>query len=338
MAERKLKVAWLRLLPNAHHDNTTQQIDDFATAFTSSLERYNEAVQALHTCRQKEDEVWLKVQRDPAAKELSDTDKRQDGYISCVRSIIVGHAALPVDEETQAEAKECQQVFKDYKFNTREAYGAAADKIIQMRQNLLPHQAFLTSIGAWTLYEKGYQLAVEVRRLLGERAMTKGEFIKGEMRAVRRQTDLAIANLYSVIEAMLELMPSNELNRLITQLKGIEIYAKQYYLNYPPVNSNGATGADGSAEGGNNGASGSGTGNEGGNNGAPGDDDNPDIGGGTDTPGNGSTGGGSGTGGSGNGDDTGGNGSDTPGNGDDNGGSGGGNTPPPTDVTEDGIE
>ena len=40
-----------------------------------------------------------------------------------------------------------------------------------------------------------------------------------------------MADLYRVLMAMQELMPTAELNALITQLKGIELYARQYYLN-----------------------------------------------------------------------------------------------------------
>ena len=74
------------------------------------------------------------------------------------------------------------------------------------------------------------QAAQQVRYLLGERAKTKGEFVKGELKAARRQTDLAIADLYRVINAMNDLMPSAELTALITQLKGFERYAREYLL------------------------------------------------------------------------------------------------------------
>jgi len=70
-----------------------------------------------------------------------------------------------------------------------------------------------------------------VRYLLGERAKTKGETVKGELKAARRATDLAVADLYKTINAMMDLMPSDALTALYTQLKGFERYAKQYYLS-----------------------------------------------------------------------------------------------------------
>ena len=149
----QLNTAWLGELTNAHHDGTTQQIDDFVQAFETDNAKVLQKVAAVHQCRQTEDEVWLKSQRDPAAKELEKADKRQDAYISAFRYINLGHAGLP-----------------------------------------------------------------------------EGEFVKGEMKAARRATDLAIADLYKTLMAMQELIPSAALTALITQLKGVELYARQYYI------------------------------------------------------------------------------------------------------------
>ena len=92
-------------------------------------------------------------------------------------------------------------------------------------------QEFLTQIGAWQWYVKAAQSAQNVRYLLGERAKTKGETVKGELKAARRQTDLAVADLYKTVNAMMDLMPSDSLTALYTQMKGFERYAKQYYLS-----------------------------------------------------------------------------------------------------------
>ena len=46
----------------------------------------------------------------------------------------------------------------------------------------------------------------------------------------QRQTDVAIADLYRTIIAMMDLMPSDALTALYTQLKGFERYAREYYL------------------------------------------------------------------------------------------------------------
>ena len=226
----QLLYGWLSDLSNANHDNSTQQIDDFVQAFATDNARFIEKRTALHQCRQREDEVWLKAQRDPAVVRLNRADDTQDAYVSAARYIITAHAGLPDSEPTKAEAQACLQIFKDYKFRTDEAKGAEADKIIQMQQNFEPHQTFLTTIGAWTFFTKAVQAAQQVREVLGERAMTVGSFVKGEMATARRNTDQAIAELYKIIMAMMELMPSNELSALFTQLKGIELYAKQYYI------------------------------------------------------------------------------------------------------------
>jgi hypothetical protein len=232
MAEQiQMNTAWLASLSNPHHDGTTQQIYDFAHAYQTDNARYQQKVAALGQCRQTEDEVWLKAQRDDAVKTLEAADKDQDAYMNAARFINKGYTFLPASEAQQAEAKQVEQVFLDYKFHVTDSYGAEADKIIQMAQNPAAHEAFLTQIGAWQWYQKAITAANQVRQALGERAFTMGQAVNGEMKAVRRATDVAIADLYRTIEAMNELMPSDELTTLITQLKGIELYAKQYYLN-----------------------------------------------------------------------------------------------------------
>ena len=77
------------------------------------------------------------------------------------------------------------------------------------------------------------QAAREVRDLLSERAKTKGEYVKSEMKDARRATDVAVADLYKMLMAMQELLPTDELTALVSQLKGVEIYARQYYIDKP---------------------------------------------------------------------------------------------------------
>ena len=285
MAEQKqLNTAWLAQLANAHHDGTTQQIDDFVQAFLTDNAVLTQKKATLHQARQTEDEVWLKEQRDAAVPQLEAADRQQDCYITAFRYAAQAHASLPDTEPTQREGKQCLQVLKDFGLSTREAYGSESDKIIQMQQNLQSHQAFLEQIGAWTFLQKAVVAAQEVRQLLGQRAQTKGEFVKGEMKAARRATDLAIADLYKTLMAMQELMPTAELNALITQLKGIELYACQYYLNEGATGGGSGTGTSGGTTSGSGSTSGSGgsTGNvtpvqpeNGGTNNSGGGDDEP---------------------------------------------------------------
>ena len=84
----QLNTAWLTRLTNPHHDGTTQQIDDFVQSFVTDNARFLEKRTAVHQCRQKEDEVWMKAQRDPAVKRLDAADNRQDAYVSAARYII----------------------------------------------------------------------------------------------------------------------------------------------------------------------------------------------------------------------------------------------------------
>lgn len=227
----RLNFGYLGLLSNANHDGVTQQIDDATTNFETDNNMFAQRAAALHQCRLREDEVWQRSQVDPAAKKLKAADRRQDNYMSCFHSIVNGYAALPASEPQKANALAAKQIFKDFRFSINDSYGAESDKIQQMGQNLAPLQDYLTGIGAWQWYVKAREAAVEVRQLLGARAKTKGEAVKGELKAARRQTDLAVAALYKVINAMMDLMPSAELTSLFMQLKGFELYAKQYYLS-----------------------------------------------------------------------------------------------------------
>ena len=288
----QLNTAWLAELANPHHDGTTQQIDDFVQAFVTDNQVLNQKKTALHQARLKEDEVWLKSQRDEAVPLLERADKTQDNYVSASHYIMKGHAMLPDGEPTKAEAKECLQVFKDFNFKTNEAYGAESDKIIQMQQNLQSHEAFLTQIGAWAFFLKAVEAAQQVRQYLGQRAQTKGEFVKGEMKAARKATDQSIAELYKTLMAMQELMPTETLTALITQLKGVELYAKQYYIASASgastnVAGGGTSSGSGSTGGGTSTGGGSSTGSETGG------------GTGTITPGGGSSSGGDDNGGGG---------------------------------------
>ena len=301
-----LNSSWLERLTNPNHDGITQQIDDSAMAYVTDNARFIEKRNAVHQCRQREDAVWLVVQRDPAVNRLANADNREDAYISAMRYTNLAHANLPDDEPTKAEAKECEQVFKDFKFRTDNNYGAEADKIIQMQQNFAPHQEFLTQIGAWTFFTKAVEQAYLVRELLLERAQTEGEFVKGEMKAARAATDAAIADLFRTIDAMMDLMPSPELTALYNRMKGLEIYAKKYNLPGSSSSSSSNNGNNGSNENNeNNGENGGDTGGDNGgdsgdnNGGLPpsgggevGDDTGGDNGGGLPPSGGGETGGG----------------------------------------------
>ena len=306
-SNNQLNTAWLVQLTNPHHDGTTQQIDDQVQAFVTDNAVFNQKRTALHQARQTEDEVWLKSQRDAVVPLLEAADKTQDGYVSAARYILTAHAGLPDSEPTKQEAIECLQVYKDFKFRTDDPYGAEADKIIQMQQNLQPHQSFMQQIGAWTFFQKAVQAAQQVRQYLGQRAQTKGEFVKGEMKAARRATDQAIAELYKTLMAMQELMPTEALTALITQLKGIELYAKQYYIAAASGASTNVAG-DGTSSGGTSSGGTSSGGTSGGS-----------SSGGGETPGGGDNNGGGDNGG-GSGGDNGGGGSDNPGGSDEGGG------------------
>ena len=235
-----LNSCWLVSLTNADHDNTTQMIDNCVRVFTTDNARFLLKAEQLHQCRQYEDELWLKSQRDPAVNLLTDSYERMCNYMTTSRMTIDAYTNLPAGEAKKAEAEVCKQVFKDYKFSASNSKGAKADKVIQMQQNFQPHQEFLTEIGVWTYFMLAVEQAQLVRQYLLERARTKGDFVKGEMQTARKATDDAVADLYQTICAMMDLMPTAELTALYNQLRGIELYAKQYYI--PGANGSSSSG------------------------------------------------------------------------------------------------
>ena len=64
----ELNFSYLGLLSNAHHDGTTQQIDDACGNFETENATFIRKATALHQARVKEDEVWQRSQVDPAVK------------------------------------------------------------------------------------------------------------------------------------------------------------------------------------------------------------------------------------------------------------------------------
>ena len=221
---------WLADLKNADHDGTTQNIDDCAINFETENQVFLTKAQTLHQRRQEEDAAWEKSQVDPTVKRLEAADKLQDSYMTAFRYINDGYASLPDGEALKQDGLDVQQVFKDFKFRVNDGYGAEADKILQMAQNLQPKAEYLTQIGAMQWFMKAQAAARQVNQLLVERARYKGEQVKGELKAARKATDMAVADLYKTIMAMMDLMPSEGLTALYTQLKGFELYAREYLL------------------------------------------------------------------------------------------------------------
>ena len=140
MENPTLPTNWLAALSNANHDGTTQQIDDAVGNFETENQVFLQKAQAVHQARVQEDDVWQKSQVDPVVKQLEAADKQQDAYMTAFRYINDGYAALPDGEAQKTDALVVQRTFKDFKFRVNDGYGAEADKILQMGQNLQTKQ------------------------------------------------------------------------------------------------------------------------------------------------------------------------------------------------------
>ena len=100
-----LNYSWLKNLSNSNHDSSTEQIYGIASAFVTDNASYNNCVQALRTCRENQDAIWNRSQRDPAAAALRKADARMDAYIRAARYYIAAHAGLPADEPTVEQGR-----------------------------------------------------------------------------------------------------------------------------------------------------------------------------------------------------------------------------------------
>lgn len=226
-----LNTNYLREVTNAEHGGLVRQIAGKLHGASISNEMFTQRLNDVDSTSQAEDDAYTHSQKDFNSNRLKEEDGIVDKLVKAVRAIFNGYAELPEDEPNRQKGIELSQVFKDYRFSPSDTYTAEAEKIRNMNQVFQARIADLQALGVADYWAKAVTHAANVEQLLSQRFDDIAARVVGEMKTARANTDNAIKAMYELLAAMKVMMPSAELDNLISQLDAIEAYAWQYYLN-----------------------------------------------------------------------------------------------------------
>ena len=273
-----LNTSYLRDVTTAEHGGLVRQILGKLQGVSISNEMFTQRRNDVASAAQAEDDAYTRSLKDFNSDRLREEDSIVDCYVKAVRAILNGHIELPASEPKRQKAVELVRVFKDYNFSPSDTYTAEAEKIRNMNQVYQTRIADLQALGVADYWAQAVAHATSVEQLLSQRFDDVAARVVGEMKTARTNTDNAIKAMYELLTAMQVMMPSTELNNLISQLEAIEAYARQYYINIgkKPASSTGTNANDNSGNSGNSSDSGDSgesgeSGNSGNSGGAPGD-------------------------------------------------------------------
>ena len=284
-------------LPNDKHLGAiTQNWDIIAnfspagqTLFATTKSNYN-------NCKENEDLAYRQSPKDFNTDDMKRADNLRDDYVSAARTITQGYSMLPDESPLKRMGQEMYQVFRDYNFSTADSYTGESVKLDNMWQVFSQNQAKLEALGVWQILQTGMTYNEQVKSYFSARIDVLSNRVVGELRDARAASDQAYQQLCDVLDAMLLLAPSEELNDVVRHMNALTDYYNQYYIKGTSSSSGGSSsnGANGS-----NGQNGSNEGGEtpdpgpGGDNGGPqgggqqGGGETPVNPGGGDTPGGG---------------------------------------------------
>ena len=226
----ELLAGYLRALSNANHYGVVRQIMNNLMNFETANQVYLTALSEANLKFDEEDVAYKKTQKDWNVDRLKAADEVLDDYMIAIRAILAGYAALPDGEDMKQPAKEFLQLWKDFDFKTNDSYSGETSKVINIYQEVQKKQAQAEALGLWTYFRKAAQQAQVVQNLLDARFSEMSSRTVGELKAAREATDAAVKQVYTVLNSMQVLVPSDDLTTLCRKLKSIEDYAKQYYL------------------------------------------------------------------------------------------------------------
>ena len=232
MATKTLTVSYLTRLTNANHDGVTQQICDRLQEAAVSNPMFTEAVKAVVDARRKEDDAYRRYSaKDFVSDDLKAADELEDKYMTTIHNVLDAMLYLPKAEPMRRKAELAKQLFKDFKFSTRDGYEAEARKTINMVQQWRAATDYtLKELGVEDWVTKANAQAERVLALIAQRVENESTKVKGEMTEARKATDQSIRAAYDVINALSVLQPSTELTELISLLFSIEDRARLYYM------------------------------------------------------------------------------------------------------------
>ena len=226
-----LATTYLTKVTIAEHGGLVRQIAGKLHGASISNEMFTQRLSDVDSTSQAEDDAYTHSQKDFNSNRLKEEDGIVDKLAKAVRAILNGYAELPEDEPNRKKGIELSQVFKDYNFSPSDTYTAEAEKIRNMNQVFQARIADLQALGVADYWAKAVTHAANVEQLLSQRFDDIAARVVGEVKTARANTDNAIKAMYELLAAMKVMMPSAELDNLISQLDAIEAYAWQYYLN-----------------------------------------------------------------------------------------------------------
>ena len=226
-----LATTFLTKVTIAEHGGLVRQIAGKLHGASISNEMFTQRLSDVDSTSQAEDEAYTHSQKDFNSNRLKEEDGIVDKLVKAVRAIFNGYAELPEDEPNRQKGVELAQVFKDYNFSPSDTYTAEAEKIRNMNQVFQARIADLQALGVADYWAKAVTHAANMEQLLSQRFDDIAARVVGEVKTARANTDNAIKAMYELLAAMKVMMPSAELDNLISQLDAIEAYAWQYYLN-----------------------------------------------------------------------------------------------------------
>jgi hypothetical protein len=226
-----LGTTYLGKVTTAEHGGVVRQIVGKLHGASISNEMYTQRLNDVDSTAQAEDDAYTHSLKDFNSDRLHNEDDITDMYVKAVRAIFGGYAELPESEPNRQKAVELLRVFKDYNFSPSDSYTAEAEKIRNMNQVFQARIADLQALGVADYWAKAVTHAANVEQLLSQRFDDIAARVVGEVKTARANTDNAIKAMYELLAAMKVMMPSAELDNLISQLDAIEAYAWQYYLN-----------------------------------------------------------------------------------------------------------
>lgn len=226
-----LATTFLTKVTIAEHGGLVRQIAGKLHGASISNEMFIQRLNDVDSTSQAEDDAYTHSQKDFNSNRLKEEDGIVDKLVKAVRAIFNGYAELPEDEPNHQKGVELAQVFKDYNFSPSDTYTAEAEKIRNMNQVFQARIADLQALGVADYWAKAVTHAANMEQLLSQRFDDIAARVVGEVKTARANTDNAIKAMYELLAAMKVMMPSGELDNLISQLDAIEAYAWQYYLS-----------------------------------------------------------------------------------------------------------
>ena len=253
MAVKRLKT---KSLPNDKHLGAITQnwdiIADFApagqTLFATTKSNYN-------NCKEAEDLAYRQSPKDFNSDDMKKADNLRDDYVSAARTITQGYSQLPDESPLKRMGQEMLQVFRDYDFSTADSYTGESVKLDNMWQVFSQNQAKLEALGVWQILQTGMSYNEQVKSYFSARIDVLSNRVVGELRDARTASDQAYQQLCDVLDAMLLLAPSEELNNVVRHMNALTDYYNQYYIKGTSPSSSGGTTPDngGQQSGGDNG-------------------------------------------------------------------------------------